>query len=82
MGAINILSHISTFQGHLNIVARALPGTEAAALAKNEIKFIGSAGLGFLYGVVRTIHIAVAAVEAEAANETAAFLRPIIRTGR
>ena len=58
----------SFFQGHLDVTAGAFFGTQAATLAKIQIKFISSGSLRFFNGVVRAIHVAIAAIKTEPAT--------------
>ena len=55
----------SLFQGHLNIMARALFCTQTTSLAEVVVKFVESGGLRLFNGIVRAIHIAVATIETE-----------------
>jgi hypothetical protein len=55
------------FKGHLNIVARAFPGTQAASLAKIVIKFVHACSRRYPDSVVRAVHETIIALETEAA---------------
>ena len=55
-------------------MAGAFFGTEATSLAKIVVKFEFSRGRRFLYGIVRAVHITIAAMKAKPATETALSL--------
>jgi len=64
----------SLFKGHLNIMARAFFCAQATSLAEVVVKFVESGGLRLLNGIVRAIHIAVAAIVTEPAAKASVCL--------
>ena len=58
-------------------------GTQTASLTKIQVEFVFTGCRGYLNGVVRTIHIAIAAIETKAATEaTLGFLDNIFAVKR
>jgi hypothetical protein len=49
-------------------------GTQSASFAKIEVKFVFSPRRRYLNGIVRAVHIAIAAIETEPATKTALSL--------
>ena len=60
-----------SFKRHINVMAGTLFGTKTASLTKIQVKFVQSRFLGDFYGIVRAVHVTIAAMETETAAETA-----------